>query len=128
MSITRQIRITAASISALGEINDTRTGDVIWQALPLKARASLWGDEIYFAIPVKMDIESGQELVKLGELGYWPEGHSLCIFFGPTPVSSRGEIRAASAVNIIGKIVGDPKIFKGVKQGDRIIIEKADSR
>jgi hypothetical protein len=123
-SITRQIRITAGSISALGELNDTRTGDVIWQALPLKARANLWGDEVYFAIPVNMDIENGQEVVNLGDLGYWPEGHSFCIFFGPTPVSSKGEIRAASAVNIIGKITGDPKVFKDVKQGDRITIEK----
>ena len=124
-SIARQIRITAGSISALGELNDTRTGDVIWQALPLKARANLCGDEIYFAIPVKMGIENWQEVVNLGDLGYWSEGHSFCIFFGPTPVSSKGEIRAASEVNIIGKIIGDPKVLKGVRQGDRITIEKA---
>jgi hypothetical protein len=121
----RQIRITAGSVSALAELNTTKTAEAIWQALPLKAKASTWGDEIYFAIPVKLELENGQEVVNLGDLGYWPEGNAFCIFFGPTPVSKGREIRPASAVNIFGKLTGDPNVFKKVKHGQPVTIERA---
>jgi hypothetical protein len=121
----RQIRITAGPVSALAELNTTKTAEAIWQALPLKAKASTWGDEIYFAIPVKMELENGQELVNLGDLGYWPEGNAFCIFFGPTPVSQGSEIRPASAVNIFGKLIDDPKVFQKVKRDEPVTIDRA---
>lgn len=120
----RQIRITAGPVSALAELNSTSTAEAIWQALPLKAKASTWGDEIYFAIPVAMGPENGQEIVNLGDLGYWPEGNAFCIFFGPTPVSQGSEIRPASAVNIFGKLTADPRVFKKVKRGEPVTIDK----
>jgi len=61
----------------------------------------------------------------MGELGYWPPGHAFCIFFGRTPASRGEEIRAASAVNIIGNILGDPKVFRKAKHGAKIVLEKA---
>ncbi len=120
----RQIRITLGSVTALAELNETRTADAIWQALSLSSNVNVWGDEIYFAIPVKIGLEKGQEVVGLGDLGYWPPGSAFCIFFGATPVSGEGEIRAASPVNIFGKLIDDPKVFKGVKQGEKIIVER----
>jgi hypothetical protein len=123
--VKRQIRITAGSVSALAELNTTKTAEAIWQALPLKAKASTWGEEIYFAIPVKMELENGQEVVNLGDLGYWPEGNAFCIFFGPTPVSKSSEIRPASAVNIFGRVTADPRVFRKVKRGEPVTIERA---
>lgn len=110
----RQIRITSGSVTALAELNSTKTADAIWEALPLNGDVNRWGEEIYFAIPVKMELEEGREIVSPGDLGYWSQGGALCTFFGPTPISREGEMRAASPVNIFGKLIDDPKVFKEV--------------
>ena len=120
----RQISVTVGSVRVRAELNDTRTADAIWQALPISSNVNVWGDEIYFAIPVEIELENGQEVVSLGDLGYWPPGNAFCIFYGPTPISGGGEIRPASAVNIFGKIIDDPKVLKGVKQGGKILLER----
>ena len=122
----RRIRITAGQVSATAVLHQTPTADAIWSALPIEARANTWGDEIYFSIPVKAALEKdAQEVVQLGDLGYWPPGTAFCIFFGPTPTSHGDEIRPASAVNIVGKVQGDPKVFKRVLDGAKIVIERA---
>jgi hypothetical protein len=97
----------------------------IWEALPIEARANTWGDEIYFGIPVDADPENPREVVDLGDLAYWPPGNAFCIFFGRTPASRGDEIRPASAVNVFGKVKGDPKVFKKVRSGERVRIEIA---
>ncbi len=97
----------------------------IWEALPIEARANTWGDEIYFGIPVEADPENPREVVDLGDLAYWPPGNAFCIFFGRTPASRGDEIRPASAVNVFGKVKGDPKVFKKVRSGERVRIERA---
>jgi len=106
------------------EDKSPNTAKAIWEKLPLEARANRWGDEIYFPIPVYLGEENAQETVELGDLGYWPPGNSFCIFFGPTPISRGGEIRPADPVNVFGKVKGDPKIFKKVRNGDKIRIER----
>ena len=108
----------------LAELNATKTADAIWEALPLRGNVNTWGEEIYFAIPVKIEPENGQELVSHGDLGYWTRGSAFCIFFGPTPISGEGEIRAASPVNIFGRLIDDPKVFKEVKEGEKIVVER----
>ena len=123
--MTRQIIIKAGSVKAKAEIDDSQTADAIWKALPIKGIANLWGDEIYFEIPVEMKLENGKDLVSAGDLGYWPSGSCFCIFFGPTPMSRGKEIKPASAVNVFGKVTGDPKVFKQVKEGESIIIGRA---
>jgi len=100
------------------------TAKAIWEALPIEARANTWGDEIYFGIPVDADPESPREVVDLGDLAYWPPGNAFCIFFGKTPASRDDEIRPASAVNVFGKVKGDPKVFKKVRSGERVRIER----
>jgi len=103
-----------------------RTAQEILNALPIEGIANRWGDEIYFSIPVRLSEENAQEVVEVGDLAYWPPGHALCIFFGPTPVSEGEQPRAASPVNVFGKVKGDPKIFKKVRGGERIKIVKSE--
>lgn len=121
----KKILIKAGDVTATAELNDTKTAEAIWSALPIEARASTWGDEIYFSIPVKLETERGQEVVQMGELGYWAPGSAFCIFFGPTPVTRGNEIRPASEVTVFGKVDGDPKQFKKVPSGAKITIERA---
>jgi hypothetical protein len=123
-----KIKITAGDATAFAELNDSPTARAIWDALPIDARANTWGDEIYFGIPVKRGQEpDAREVVQMGELGYWPPGHAFCIFFGRTPASKGDEIRAASAVNIIGKVEGNARVFKKVKDGAAITVSKAEA-
>jgi len=92
----------------------------------MEAAVHLWGEEIYFSIPVAAGLEEGaREVVSAGELAYWPPGKAFCIFFGPTPASRGKEIRAASAVTIIGNILSDPTLFRTVKDGEKVVLEKA---
>jgi hypothetical protein len=100
------------------------TAKAVWEALPIEARANTWGDEIYFGIPVKVGPENPREVVELGDIAYWPPGNAFCIFFGRTPASRGDEIRPASAVNVFGKVEGDPKVFKKVRSGDTVRIER----
>ena len=118
----KKIQIKAGSIAVLAELNDTKTAQAIWRALPFKSHVNLWGEEIYFPIPLSLELEDGQEVVSIGDLGYWPEGNAFCIFFGPTPVSQVGEIRPASAVTVFGRITSDAAILKQVRSGTEITV------
>ena len=122
--MAKQIKITADDVSARAELNETETARAIWEALPIEGRVNTWGDEIYFSIPVHLEAEKGQATVELGDLGYWAPGTAFCIFFGPTPVSRGDEIRPASPVTVVGRVLGDPTIFKGVADGTRVLIER----
>ncbi len=120
-----RIRISTRNLTTFAELTKTPTAKAIWDALPIKARANTWGDEIYFEIPVQC--KSGpeaREVVQLGDLGYWPPGNAFCIFFGPTPASQGNEIRAASAVDIVGRVEGDTTIFRQVRSGTTITLER----
>ena len=120
----KRIRIKAGTVEAVAELNDTDTAQAIWEALPIKGRANLWGDEIYFSIPVSVELEAGQELVNVGDLGYWPPGKGFCIFFGPTPMSEGEQPRPASPVTVFGQVIGNASVFKEVASGAEITIEK----
>lgn len=121
----RQIKITAGPVEAIADLDDSPTADAIWEALPIKGQANTWGDEIYFDIPVFLDPSAGaREVVAVGELGYWPPGHAFCIFFGRTPASRGGEPRAASAVNVFGRVAGDATIFRQVANGESVFVER----
>ncbi|HET8576310.1 MAG TPA: cyclophilin-like fold protein [Methylomirabilota bacterium] len=121
----RRIRITAGSVAADAVLNDSATATAVWQALPLAVAGETWGDEIYFSIPVTAKSESPRETVEMGDLGYWPPGSAFCIFFGPTPASRGSEIRPASPVNVLGRVLGDPTVFKKVRSGTTVRVERA---
>ncbi len=123
--MTRRITITAGKTRFQAQLNDTATAMAIMEALPLEARASRWGGEIYFSIPVEAGLETGaREVVQAGEIGFWPPGSAFCIFFGRTPASEGQEIRAASAVNIVGGIEGKLDDLWNVPDGAEISIRK----
>ena len=122
----RRITIRAGDVTIDGELNDSPTADMVWDALPITASASIWGDEIYFSIPVSADgDDTAQETVELGAIAYWPPGSALCLFFGPTPMSQGDEIRPASAVNVLGMIEGDPTVLRSVRPGTAIEVVRA---
>jgi hypothetical protein len=122
--MNRRIKVSVGEVEVYGELNETKTADLIWKGLPIESRISTWGEEIYFSIPLRIELEeSAQEIVELGDMGYWPPGTAFCVFFGPTPNSRGEEIRPASPVNIFGKVIGDPKVLKGVKSGTVVRVE-----
>jgi len=123
--MAQKINITAGEVSAEATLNDTKTAQAIAENLPIEATAQTWGDEIYFSIGITIEPEDPKATVDLGDLGYWPPGTAFCIFFGPTPMSSGDEIRPASPVNVLGKIDGDPKVFKPVRAGAKVTITEA---
>jgi hypothetical protein len=123
--MTEKHRITIASgeIMMSAELFDNETGRAIGSILPITGSVSRWGDEIYFSIELDLPrAPDARDVVRAGELGYWPDGSSFCIFFGKTPASRGDEIRAASPVNIFGRIVGDPSTLGGVPDGAAITI------
>lgn len=126
--MARTITINAGSVQMLAELNDSKTAQAIWDALPLTASASTWGDEIYFGIPIHEAEDQARATVDLGDLGYWPPGNAFCIFFGPTPMS-RGpkEIRPASPVNVVGRVTGDPTRFKAVRSGETVTLQRSEA-
>jgi uncharacterized protein len=84
----------------------------------------VWGDEFYFEIPVTMPLdESATRKVKAGDIGYWPPGKALAIFFGPTPMSTGTDPVPASEVNLVGRILDDPTLLRQEKGAFKIRIE-----
>jgi len=119
-----RIAIQIGTLSMEAELNDTPTAQQIAAALPLRSSFNTWGDEIYFSIPINATLDgSAQEVVELGALGYWPPGKAFCIFFGQTPASQPGKIMPASAVNVIGKVLGDATQFKTVMREREVVLE-----
>ncbi len=126
MTSDRQVQITADDVTVVATLNDSPTSDALWEALPVSAAAQTWGDEIYFGIPVEAENDDyAEETVEMGAVGYWPPGNALCLFFGPTPMSAPGEIRPASAVNVLGSIEGDSTVLKSVPGGATVTVERA---
>ncbi len=124
--MSKKIIIEAGDVSVEAELNETETARLIWDSLPIKAKANTWGDEIYFAIPVKAALENAVEVVEVGDIGYWPTGSAFCVFFGPTPMSRGEEIRPASAVNIVGKVLGDARAFRSVSDGQAVRVSRSE--
>ena len=123
----KKIKIKAKDLVIEAELNESKTSALIMKILPIESDVNTWGDEVYFTIPVTADLdETAKEFVEVGDLGYWPTGKAFCIFFGPTPITRGGKIKPASSVNIVGKVIGDAKVFKKLKDGDEIRIERCD--
>ena len=121
----RQIKISTGNLTLTATLNELETANQLWESLPITGRVQIWGDEIYFSIPVNVEEElDSQETVRAGAVAYWPPGSALCLFWGPTPVSAPGEIRPASAVSVVGIIDNDPTLLAQVPAGSEIVVEK----
>jgi hypothetical protein len=120
----RHIEIVAGGITVEAQLNETQTAEAVWDALPIERAANTWGDEIYFSTSLTLELEAGQEIVEVGDLGYWPPGKALCVFFGPTPASQGEEIRPASAVTVFGRVMGDATVLKAVQDGAQVVVRR----
>jgi uncharacterized protein len=122
-----KINISVGDVSLEAELLDTPTASKIFEALPLESSVNVWGDEIYFDIPLSLALESDSRAdVEVGDLAYWPAGPAFCIFFGPTPVSTGIQPRAYSPVNVFGRVLGDAKQLKVVSSGAAVKITEAE--
>ena len=110
------------------ELNASDTASAIWNALPLEGTVNRWGDEIYFTVPVQVELAPDAHAnMAVGDVAYWPPGQAFCIFWGPTPASTGTEPRAASPVNVFGKVLDHAEDFGDVQDGDTIRIERAQA-
>jgi hypothetical protein len=125
-NVPMQVKILVDHVELDAELFDTDCARAIGAVLPLEATPSVWGDEFYFEIPVQQSLDkTATTKVSVGDIGYWPPGSALAIFFGPTPMSQGTEPVPASAVNVVGKVHGDATILKSLKRSSRIAIEHA---
>jgi len=109
----------------LVELNESPTADMIWLSMPVDTYINVWGEEIYFEVPVVMKLENAKKVMEIGEVAYWPEGKAFCIFFGRTPVS-KGELpEAYSPVTPIGRVVHDIDALKKLGDRTRVSLERA---
>ena len=123
----RRLRLDIGGIAVEAELLATPTAAALWAAAPFTARAQTWGEEVYFATPVRVERESGAKaVVDPGELAFWVEGHSIAIGYGRTPISIGDEIRLASPTNIWGRAIDDVRLLRGVRHGDPIRMERCD--
>jgi hypothetical protein len=107
------------------ELNDSDTANAIWLAAPFVSTTNAWGDEIYFEVPVHTALEHGRKVLEAGEVAFWPEGRAVCVFYGPTPISTGTEPEAISEVSPIGRLVGDPRAFEVVGDRRKIMVRRA---
>ena len=107
------------------ELNNSKTAKKIYNSLPIESRVNIWGEEIYFDIDVECEEENAKEEVEIGDLGYWLQGSCFCIFFGRTPVSTNDKPRAASKVNVFGKVTKGLEVLKKINSGESVRIEKS---
>ena len=122
-----RIRIQFPRGQVLAALDETETSRRLLTALPCESVASTWGEEVYFALPVQAKLEpNARDVVEPGTVCFWVQGSSLALPFGPTPVSHGAECRLVTAVNILGKIEGDLRALKGVRQGDTVKLTLAD--
>jgi hypothetical protein len=119
-----RIRITWNKGEAFGVLSDTPTAKKLFTALPCSSSANTWGEEVYFTVPVRAELESdAQQVVPPGTICFWVQGQSLALPFGPTPVSQGDECRLVTKVNVLGQLEGDPRILKSIRDGDEIRVE-----
>ncbi len=120
-----EIVVISGDLRLHGFLGDSPTAQALAAALPFTAKAHRWGEEIYFPVPVAADLDdTARTVVQVGDLGYWPTGKAFCIFFGLTPTSVPGEIRPASAVNLVGQLTDDPCCLTAVPEGAPVRVER----
>lgn len=120
----REIMIRAGKVAIRARLLKTPTAERIWEALPIYAQVQMWGHEVFFSAPVSSDCEpEARDVVRAGEIAFWPDGNAIAIGFGPTPTSRRGEIRMASPCNIWALALDDVSSLKSVHAGEAVMVE-----
>jgi len=87
---------------------------------------STWGEEVYFALPVTAELETGaQQVVAPGSVCFWVDGSALALPWGRTPISQGDECRLVSACNVLGRIRGDSRVLRTARDGETIRVDAA---
>lgn len=118
-----RVRFETAKGSFEGALDESPIAKALGQHLPMTSTVMRWGEEIYFDVPVKMANTKPTRKVKVGDIAYWPEGPSLCIFFGKTPASNADEPRPASDVTIVGHTDASPEVLRAITEGATIRLQ-----
>jgi hypothetical protein len=119
-----RIRISWHGGETIGVLADTPNARKLLDALPCDSSANTWGEEVYFSVPMRADLDpDAKQVVPPGSICFWVEGQSLAIPFGRTPASRGDECRLVTAVNVLGKLEGDPRVLDSVNAGDAIRVE-----
>ncbi|MGA2139924.1 MAG: cyclophilin-like fold protein [Verrucomicrobiia bacterium] len=119
-----RIRISWDNGEVFGVLTDTPTTKKLLEALPCSSSANTWGEEVYFSTPVRTVLEAdARQVVPPGTICFWVEGQSLAIPFGPTPISQGDECRLVTKVNLLGRLEGNPRVLKSIRDGDKIRVE-----
>lgn len=119
-----RIQLTSGDLSFEIELTDCMISREILNLLPVHSQANIWGKEVYFSIPMGIVQENNPRVnMENGDIGYYPPLKAICIFFGPTPVSTDNKPRAAAPVSLIGKISGKMEDLSEIKQGDSVTLK-----
>ncbi len=120
-----RIRFEFGTLTLDAELLDTPTAHAVAAALPISSSALTWGEEVYFEVPIKVAAEKdARAVVTPGEIAYWPDGHSIALGFGRTPISKGDETRLASPCNVFAKALGDVKALAKVRAGAKVNVTK----
>ena len=111
----------------LDDTNSPKTCASFIKSLPFSVSAHIWGEEIYTdESPITQPEENAKDLVELNDVAYWPNGKAICLFFGPTPIGKKGEIKPYSGVNVVGKIINTGRsVIKNFREGTKITFQKS---
>ena len=113
-----RVSVGEAGVDLVVALNDSATAAELWEALPIESPAQVWGEEVYFTVPISRGPEDPKARVELGAVGYWPPGSAVCLFFGQQPVSP---------VNIVGSVEGDPSVLTDVREGLAVRLQQVAS-
>jgi hypothetical protein len=120
-----RIRLEVGKLEFLVDLRETPTARAVFEAAPFEARASTWGEEVYFSTPVSARLEpDARQIVEPGTVCFWTEGDALALPYGRTPISTDDKPRLASRCNVLGTLAGDPKMLSRIKAGEKITVNK----
>ncbi len=124
----RSCKIVINNYEIIAELNKTLTANKIWNSLPISSMIHTWGHEIYFNTNISVEIEEkAKQIIKIGEIAYWPTGKAIAIGFGRTPISVGNEIRLASKCNVWATTDFALTKLISVSEGEKVFVEQCDT-
>ncbi|MCF7870145.1 MAG: hypothetical protein K9L69_02790 [Candidatus Omnitrophica bacterium] len=121
----KKIIFETEAVKFTGLLNESQAASEIYNNLPVSSQISCWGKEIYFDLGFKVSSESATMELSIADIGYWPQGKSLCVFFGPTPLSEKEDKPVpASPVVVVGKVETNLDKLSQIKLGTQITVDK----